>query len=139
MAAVRSGFDVYAMYSKGWIATLPPPVVAIGVLDEGVRHEHVPKPLTYARHPAQQIGGLDSGQHVAEQDDLAIGRSGTEPGIVIGKGVLDLLELEEPRVREREVAAGTDDLPGTVSQHCLVHGNTQKLVDVRSQIFGNRT
>ena len=27
-----------------------------------------------------------SGQHVAEQDDLAIGRSGTEPGIVIGKG-----------------------------------------------------
>lgn len=31
----------------------PIPVVAIGVLDEGVRHEHVPKPLTYARHPAQ--------------------------------------------------------------------------------------
>lgn len=81
---------------------------------------------------------LNGGEHVAEQNDLPVRRHRTEAGIVVGKGVLDLLELEEPRVREGEVAAGTDDLPGTVSQHRLVNGNAQKLVDMRTQIFGNR-
>ena len=117
----------------------PVPIVTIGVLNEGIHHEHVPKTLAHSRHLLQNIRRLDSGEHIAEKNNLPIRRRGAEARIVIGKGVLDLLEFEETRIREGEVAARAYDLAGAVPERRLVNRDAQQPVDMRAEILGNGT
>ena len=67
------------------------------------------------------------------RDDLAIDGAELEPGIVIGKGVLDLLELEKPPVRKVKSRQAQTIFPARVSQHRLVNGmpKSSKICDPR--------
>lgn len=76
--------------------------------------------------------------YVGEHHSGTGGRVLGESWLVIGKRVLQIMEIDKSGIREGEVPAGADDTPITDSQHRFMNRYAKSGIHVGSQPFGHR-
>lgn len=80
----------------------------------GVHHEHVPEPVGHSIDRAKNRDAVNRRPYVGEHHSGTGGRVLSESWLVIGKRVLQIMEIDKSGIREGEVPAGADDTPITI-------------------------
>lgn len=80
-----------------------------------IDNEHVPKALEHSRSVSEHRRGLNGRKGISKVNALTIRWDAAEPMIIIGKGILDVLELEESRIGKSEILACANDFPIAIS------------------------